>query len=56
MEQELDSIVLVKNDRERLNNFFADNKGITMDYLEELFLVEMGINEVRNFSDEDNLR
>lgn len=56
MEQELDSIVLVKNDRENLNNFFTDNKGITMDYLEELFLVEMGINEARNFSDEDNLR
>lgn len=54
LEQELDSIVLLKNEKNEINNFISNNKDKIIDYMEALFLVELGTNKARNFYDEIN--
>lgn len=54
MERELHSIVCIKNDKDEVLKFIGENKNYTIDYLEDVFKVELGLEIPRKFSGEEN--
>lgn len=52
LEQELETLVFVKNNKDDVLMFLEDNKDDIMSYLKDLLLVEVGIKEARVFKDD----
>ena len=51
IEQEINSIILLKNQKNYVLEFLSDNEKNTIDYMKDLFLVELGIHQALSFLD-----
>lgn len=55
IEQEINSIILLKNQKNYVLEFLSDNEKNTIDYMKDLFLVELGIHQALSFLDKKNV-
>lgn len=52
IESELESIILIKNEKISIDKFLDENKNRVIEYMKDLFLVETGVNEARHFEED----